>query len=244
MDPNLNLFASPKDKLIIALDNVENIEEVRNLLKKVSPHVGWAKIGFETILGFGLQPMIEVVKDAGLKIFVDVKINDIPNTMVQAALKLLKYDVEMFNIHCSAGPKALAEIAKSKGNTIVLGVTVLTSFDDEECQKVFNDNVSNKVLSFTQDAQRSGINGIVCSAQDLQVINNYRGLKELLKITPGIQPSEGLGNDQTRVTTAKMAIRLGATAIVVGRAITQSADPAGAAKKMIAEIEQAIQLLK
>jgi len=233
------LFNTPKNRVIVALDNVESLEQVATLVALLSPYVGWFKVGFETILGFGAKEMIEVIRKNGGKVFLDVKLHDIPNTMVNAVKNINKMGVEMFNVHCSAGIMAMVDTKKASPNSLVIGVTVLTSLNDDNCEVIYGKPVRPKVIDFALETHTAGLDGIVSSATDLKYLSEQYRFGGLLKITPGIQFPD-MSNDQKRVTTPYQAIKDGATAIVVGRAITGAEDKVAAAQRVLAEVEKAM----
>lgn len=234
-------FETPKNKLIIALDNIESIRKMRSLIEVTSPYAGWYKVGLETITAFGANLVIDVVKSFNAKVFSDVKFHDIPNTVAKATGKLGAFNSDMFNVHCSNGVTAMKAAAEKKGDSLILGVTVLTSHTDEECIHIFGDTVENKVLKFASDAVIAGLDGIVCSSKELQMLSKYDRFDKLYKITPGIQPAGMIKNDQQRVMTPAEAIKLGASALVIGRAITESENSRNTAKMILEEITEAMQ---
>ncbi len=245
MQPNLpGPFTSPKDKIIIALDNVKSIEDVKKLIEETSPHAGWFKVGLETITAFGSQTMVDFVQSCGAKCFYDAKFYDIPNTVGNASQKLNWSGVNMFDVHCSNGVVAMKKVVENKGSALVLGITVLTSFSEVECQHIFGDTIKNTVLKFAHDAVEAGLDGIVSSPKELEFLSQYQRLAGLYKITPGIQPAGMKRNDQQRVTTPADAIKLGASALVIGRAITESDNPGEAAKMIFEEVGEAMVIAK
>jgi orotidine-5'-phosphate decarboxylase len=238
----LDKFATAKDKVIVALDGIASLDEFKATVNRLAPLVGWFKIGTEMMLQYGAPTLIAIIKEAGAKVFCDLKLNDIPATCEKTAAKFK--GVDMINIHCSAGEEAMKAVLSAVGpETIVIGVTVLTSFNDAMCQDVFGSGVEYKVLQLAEQAAQSGLHGIVCSAQDLK---SYQLFWEIIKITPGIQPTWMQSNDQKRVMTPGEAIKAGATALVIGRAILTppqiptSGNSEIAAKLIISEILEAM----
>lgn len=243
---SFNKFATAKDRVIVALDGIANLEEFKATVKQLAPIVGWFKIGTEMMFQYGAPPLIAIIKEAGAKVFCDLKLNDIPATCGKTASNFKNAD--MINIHCASGDEAMGFVLNAVGpETIVIGVTVLTSFDNEMCNDIFGSEVQYKVLQFAESAAQSGLDGIVCSAKDLENLKSYQLFGEIIKITPGIQPSWMQGNDQKRVMTPGEAIKAGATALVIGRAILAppqipaSGNPEIAAKLILSEIESAMQ---
>lgn len=241
MEPkNSFYFSTPQDKLIIALDNVNSLSEVHKLIEVTSPYASWYKAGLETLTAFGSNKMARIIKSHGRKLMNDGKYHDIPNTVGNATGKLSSLYAEMMTLHCCNGIRALKEAVAKKGDIITLGVTVLTSHSEEECQDIFGGSVNDTVLKFARYALEAGLDGIVCSAKDLEMLSEYPEFGSLYKITPGIQPVSMAGNDQRRTKTPAEAIKLGASALVVGRAITGSKNPGEAAKMIMEEIGEAM----
>ncbi|MDQ5971312.1 MAG: orotidine-5-phosphate decarboxylase [Patescibacteria group bacterium] len=239
-----NLFKTPKDKLIIAIDNVASLGEIEDLIKETYLFCGWYKIGLEVSTAYGIDTMINLVKKYKAKVFFDGKFHDIPNTVGHATAKLVQKNVDMMTVHCSAGARALERAVENKGDTCILGVTVLTSHTEEDCLHIFGSPVNEKVYQFAEDALNSKMDGIVCSPNELLMLCMDPQFNDLIKITPGIQPDWTVTNDQNRTMTPKDAILNGATAIVVGRGITQQKDRAEAAQLVLQQIIDAMLIAK
>lgn len=228
-----------KDKLILALD-VKTLAEVERFVKTLLPYVGYYKIGLELITAGLAHKAIEIIHSFGGKVFYDGKFGDIPNTVGEAAKEVSKLGVKIFNIHASATMSAMLAAVANKGGAKVYAVTVLTSIDEHESNIVFGGPSKAKVLQFARDAKLAGCDGIICSAQELEMLNGHPELLGLKKITPGIRPAFASVNDQKRVMTPVEAIRAGATHLVIGRPITK---PEGmtseeAAQKILEEISE------
>lgn len=129
--------------------------------------------------------------------------------------------VSLFTIHASCGPEALAKAAAVKGHAKALAVTVLTSLDAPTCENIFGSTPEKKVAQFARDALLSGMDGVVCSGQELEVFSQDPAFKPLLKVVPGIRPSWAGAQDQKRVMTPSEALKAGATHLVIGRPILQ-----------------------
>ena len=239
-------FNIPKDKVIVALDGIKSLEDFKALVALLSPIVGWFKIGTEAMLQYGAPILISIVKNAGARVFCDLKLHDIPATCRKTASNFR--DADMINIHCSAGIEAMERTLEAVSpETLVIGVTVLTSFNEENCTNVYNSSIEAKVRSFTRKASFIGLDGIVCSPQDIESLKKFPWFENMLRITPGIQPQWMQANDPKRVMTPYEAIKAGATALVIGRAITAppqdslaNGNPVIAARVILEEIQRAL----
>lgn len=233
-----------KDRIIVALD-VPSLEQAGQLIAELAPYVGCFKVGLELLTAEGGPSAVRFVHEHGGQVFYDGKFCDIPNTVGNAAKAAARLGVKMFNVHASAGQKAIEAAVANKGGSLVLGVTVLTSIGKmedgtDECLSIFGGEVSAKVKQFAQMLADAGADGIICSPKELGVLNDFT----LLKITPGVRPEWAAAGDQKRIMTPAEAIKAGATALVIGRPITKPPEgigtPADAAKKIAEEIQQAL----
>lgn len=235
--PELNL--EPRERIVLPLD-VSTYAAAETLVGNLAPYIGLCKVGLEMQHALGGPQSVAFVHGMlEQKVFYDCKIHDIPNTMVGAAKSIAAMKVMMFNIHASAGKKAIADVAKVKGESLLLGVTVLTSISDEECLSIFGDVPGSKVLQFAQMLVDHGADGIVCSPKELRLLGEKGLLEKLVSVIPGIRTERSKKNDQERITTPFEAIFCGADFIVVGRAITDDPDPVQAAKDVGQEIANA-----
>ncbi len=249
-----------KDRIIVALD-VSTPDEAIRLVEDLQPHVGCFKIGLQFItamLGSIIVPSFEGGQGAiynlrrirylfeCLKsdILWDGKFDDIPNTIGGASGEVSKIGVKMFNLHASAGAEAIAKAVENKGDALVLGVTVLTSIDEDECASIFGGKPADKVVYFAEMLNRLGADGVICSAKELEPISNALIAENFLKVTPGIRPKWAQAGDQKRVMTPCEAIKAGADFLVIGRPIRKPpkeiGTPVDAAKKIAEEIETAL----
>ncbi len=219
-----------RSKVCLPLDGLDSLEEMEKRLQELSPVVGMFKIGKETFTRFGPEA-VQLVRESGAEVFLDLKYHDIPNTVKGASSAATELGVYMFNIHASGGlemMKAAVEGAKqacSKGSVRmpkILAVTVLTSID----KNIMNDelnisgDVEEHVLRLAKLANEAGLDGIVCSAADLYSISDKLP-SDFMYVTPGIKgPNSAAGSDQKRVFTPGNAIQDGSTILVIGRAIT------------------------
>ena len=230
-----------KDRIIIALD-VDSLEKAGPLVEQLSPYVGCFKIGLELLTAVGAPAAVRFVRERGGEVFLDGKFDDIPNTVGRAARAAAALKVKMFNVHASCGLDSMKAAVQNKGGSLVLAVTVLTSHDEASARSIFGAPVREKVLQMALLAREAGVDGLICSPQELGWLREPR-LQGLIKITPGIRPVWAEIGDQKRTMTPRQAIEAGATAIGVGRPITQPppeiGGPVAAARKLIDEISKA-----
>lgn len=227
---------TPKERLIVALDT-KTLGEATRLIDVLSPEVDIFKVGIAPFTGFG-EELLEKLSESGKKVFLDLKVHDIPNTVENAARLAKEKNVFMMNFHCLGGEEMLkAAVRGGGGGPILLGVTVLTSMTEEAMKKLgLSGSVEDKVLELAEVAKSSGLNGVVASAKEAKAIREKLGT-DFIIVTPGVRPEWAAMGDQKRVLTPKAAIEEGADYIVVGRPIIQADDPLGAAKKIINEME-------
>lgn len=235
-----------KDRIIVALD-VASLEEVRPLVEGLAPYVGGFKIGTELTTGVGAPQAVELVHSSGGQVFLDLKIHDIPNTAGRTAKAAAALAVKTLNVHASAGIEAMMAVVANKGNSLVLAVTVLTSLDDDTTQLIYGGSSRAKVLQLARDACLAGVDGVICSPQELELLSTHLELSGLKKVTPGVRPEWAAVGDQKRVATPGEAIKKGATDLVIGRPITtppaEIGSPTDAAKIIADEIEVALATL-
>lgn len=227
------------DRLIVALD-VPTLSEALRLLDQLAGEVSFVKVGLELIIAEGAPKICRAIHDRGLDIFLDGKYNDIPNTIAAAARESARLGVKLFNVHASAGLASMQSAAGEKGKSLAIAVTVLTSLTEDDSLQLFGKRSKEKVLEFAKLTQSAGLDGVVCSPQELEIL---APLQKFLKVTPGVRPEWAGAQDQKRVMTPGEAIRQGATHLVVGRPITQppkSLTPKEAARKVLEEIEAAL----
>lgn len=229
-----------KDRIIVALD-VSSLKQAGQLIAELAPYVGCFKIGLELLTAEGGPNVVHFVHEHGGQIFYDGKFCDIPNTVGNAARAVAGLGVKMFNVHASAGQKAIEAAVANRGASLLFGVSVLTSIGKmedgtDECLSIFGDVVSAKVKQFARMLANAGADGIICSPKELEVLEDFA----LLKITPGVRPKWAAAGDQKRIMTPSEAIKAGATALVIGRPITKPPAEIGtradAAKKIAEEI--------
>ena len=229
----------PKERIFVALDTTD-LAHGLELTNALSGHVGGVKVGKEFFTACGPEG-VYAVKQCGMPVFLDLKFHDIPNTVAGAIRASLLFSPFMVNIHASGGKAMMRAAVKSaeeagKNRPLVLGVTVLTSIDKSDLQSIgIEKSVSNQVLRLASLSQFSGLDGVVCSAQEVEELREYLG-KDFKLVVPGIRPKWAKNNDQKRIVTPAEAIALGADYIVIGRPITQANNPLDAADRVVAEI--------
>lgn len=223
--------------LIIAMD-FPSKSASDNFLKNFKNESLFLKIGMELFYKEG-PSIVKEYKKMGHKIFLDLKLHDIPNTVKGATDSLLNLDVDMINFHAAGGIKMMKLasdlIRERKKDTITLGVTMLTSTDEETMHRELlienNLPLSQVVLSYATLAQKAGLNGVVCSALEVEMIKKKIG-NEFITVTPGIRPKGFESDDQKRIVSPKDARKLGSDYIVVGRPITKASNPLTAYKNI------------
>lgn len=228
---------SAKDRLAIALD-VADEHEALKLVDRLGNTCQWFKVGMELYYAAG-NSIVQKLRGRGFDIFLDLKLHDIPNTVAGAVRSATKAGASLLTIHASGGAammSAAAEAASAPGSPRLLAVTVLTSMDASQLAGIgITASPADQVLRLARLAKNSGINGMVCSAEEVALLRKETGPDSLLVI-PGIRPAGSAIGDQKRIATPAQAIRDGASLLVVGRPITRAADPAAAAQAILNEI--------
>jgi orotidine-5'-phosphate decarboxylase len=232
--------SDPKDRLAVALDFADEHEALK-LVDKLGQTCQWYKVGMELYYAAGNR-IVRQLRERGFNIFLDLKLHDIPNTVAGAVRSAAKAGASLLTIHASGGEAmmtAAAEAASAPGSPRLLAVTVLTSMDASQLAGIgISASPAEQVFRLAKLAQRSGIDGMVCSPEEVAILRRETGPKTLLVI-PGIRPSGSAVGDQKRVATPAQAIRDGASLLVVGRPITRAGDPAAAAQAILKEIADA-----
>jgi len=239
----------PSEKLIFALDMGKGLDEALSWVRRLTGHVGVFKVGKEAFTRFGPQ-LVKKIQETGSRVFLDLKFHDIPNTVARAAEGAVEMGVAMFNVHALGGVSMMEEtvaavrkIVRQRELTapLVLGVTVLTSLNDEDLRRLgFSCSTGELVLKLARLAQDAGLSGVVASAQDVEAIRKACG-EDFVIVTPGIRGSAGVaGDDQKRILTAEEAIRRGSDYLVVGRPIQMAEDPVAAAAELCREIARGL----
>jgi orotidine-5'-phosphate decarboxylase len=228
------------DRLIVALD-FPSARGAMDLADRLEGVCRWFKVGMELYYSAG-NAVVEQLRERGFEVFLDLKLHDIPNTGAGGVRSVAGVGGSLVTIHAGGGEKmmrAAAEAASTPGAPRLLAVTVLTSMDAAELASVgVSDGADAQVLRLARLAKAAGINGLVCSAEEVAAVREAMGPDALL-VVPGIRPAGADVGDQNRVATPAEAIARGASMLVVGRPVTQAADPARAAAAILAEIEGA-----
>ena len=211
-------------KIIVALDS-NNLNKTIKLVKILKKDVFAFKIGYQFFYKFGLKGYREIYSICP-KIFLDLKLHDIPNTVEKGLESLIKIKPIFTTIHISGGDDMMIASRKNKKNTKILGVSILTSLDSDQTKKYYNQkNTSALVKKFAKAAKKNKLDGVVCSPQEIKYIRKEVG-KNFIIVTPGIRIGNKLkSDDQKRVETPNKAINQGANYLVIGRPITESKDP-------------------
>ncbi len=226
-----------RDRLIIPLD-VPTVMEAEAMVETLGDTVSFYKIGHQLAFAGGLN-FVRELRDAGKSVFLDMKLLDIDNTIAKGVENIVRMGVQMTTIH--AYPNAMkAAVEAARGSDLcLLGVTVLTSMDDNDLVKSgYSLNAHDLVLQRANQASEIGMGGVVASANEASEIRQSVR-PEMMIVTPGIRPSGADVGDQKRVMTPADAIKAGSTHLVVGRPVTAADDPKAAAQAIIAEIEAA-----
>lgn len=225
-----------KMKLCVSLD-LSSVEENLELVKQIKDFDVWLKVGLRSYIRDG-KKFLEDLKaiNPNFKIFLDLKLYDIPNTMADAAEEISNFGlVDMFNVHASSGTEAMKtvmdRIKDIPNKPLVLAVTALTSFDNESFKSIYNEDIATKAIRFAKDTHNSCVDGVVCSAyESLDIKNNTS--KEFITLCPGIRPFGEDSGDQKRVADIPYAKENLVDFIVVGRPIYKAENP----KKVVEEI--------
>ncbi|MBE9530991.1 MAG: orotidine-5'-phosphate decarboxylase [Proteobacteria bacterium] len=232
-----------KDYIIFPLD-VSSVKTAKHYVETLSESVGMFKIGLELFIRSG-PDIIDFIKASGAaRIFLDLKLHDIPATVSRAMQNIADLGVAFATVHCGETSRMLeAAVTGSKDKVGVLGVTVLTSVLNEDIQsagfkKIFYDDLTKLVIKRAAMAKEAGCKGIVCSALEVKMIKETFG-QDFVAVTPGIRPDWEAGgkNDQRRVTTPSRAVQDGSDYLVIGRPIRDAKDPKEAAARIAEEIQ-------
>lgn len=225
-------------ELILAVD-LEDKEVAKNFLAPLRGELSWVKIGLQMFLKYG-PAVVDEFADAGFRVFLDLKLHDIPNTVASAIRSLRGRPCGMLTIHTLGGEemmrRALDAAADALPQTLLLGVTVLTSMDEKQLAGIGVPAAPmRQVELLAKLAAGTGMRGLVCSPLELPCLRRELG-GEIALVTPGIRPKTATLDDQSRVMTPAEAADAGASFIVVGRPILKAADPAAAARAIRAEL--------
>jgi orotidine-5'-phosphate decarboxylase len=227
----------PRDHLIVALD-VPSIRNAEVLVEKLGDAVGFYKIGYQ--LAFESGPLAAALLAAGKRVFLDMKLHDIGNTVARGVESAVRLGVTFLTVHAFPQTMRAAVEARAGSNLKILAVTVLTSYDDTDLAEAgYSVSVEHLVAERAAQAHDMGVDGIVCSAEEAAPLRLIVGA-DMLLVTPGIRPAGAATGDQKRIMTPARAIAAGADYLVVGRPIIEAADPKAAADAIVAEMAAAM----
>jgi orotidine-5'-phosphate decarboxylase len=234
---------SPKDKIIFALD-VEHFREAQQWVSLLKDHIGMFKVGKQLFTHAGPK-VVDMIRQKGEKVFLDLKFHDIPNTVAKAGEEATKLNVTMFNLHALGGfemMKKTAEAAKTTARAIgipkplILAVTVLTSMDETMLKEVgVQGPIFEEVGRLALLAMKAGVDGVVASPQEIGLIRERCGANFLI-VTPGIRLPGEKKDDQMRTLSPKEAVVAGADYLVIGRPIKEAPNPLEAVQKILEDI--------
>ncbi|CAH1661701.1 MULTISPECIES: orotidine-5'-phosphate decarboxylase [unclassified Chelatococcus] len=232
---------SPRDRLIVALD-LPSVAEAERMVDQLGDAVTFYKVGLELAFAGGLQFATALAR-SGRQLFLDLKLHDIPTTVERATRQVADLGATFLTVH--AYPQTLAAAVRGRAGHAgtsglkILGVTVMTSYGDADLLEAgYADGVAATVERRARQAEAAGADGLIISAEEAARIRGLVGPR-LQLVTPGIRPAGTASQDQKRVMTPGDAIRAGADYLVVGRPVTAAADPAAAARAIVAEIQSA-----
>jgi orotidine-5'-phosphate decarboxylase len=231
------VILDPRDRLILALD-VSSVAAAQAMIERVGDSVGVYKIGYQLAYAQGL-PFAEALARAGKRVFLDLKLHDIGNTVAKGVESVARMGASFLTVHAYPQTMKAAVEAKAGSPLKILAVTVLTSYDDTDLAAAgYELTVSELVAARAEQARDIGVDGIVCSAEEAATLRPMIGAGMAL-VTPGIRPAGAATGDQKRIMTPTAAIAAGADYLVVGRPILEAADPKAAADAIVAEIARA-----
>jgi orotidine-5'-phosphate decarboxylase len=226
----------PRDRLIVALD-LPSVEAAQAMVSRLGDAVSFYKIGYQLAFAGGLA-YAQALAGAGKRVFLDLKLHDIGNTVAQGVKSVSRLGASFLTVH--GYPQTMqAAVEAREGPLRILAVTVLTSYDDIDlAESGYSQSVDALVARRAQQAHDLGVDGLVCSPEEASPLRLAVG-HDMVFVTPGIRPQGSVRGDQKRVTTPGQAIKAGADYLVVGRPITEAADPKAAAESVVAEIAAA-----
>ncbi|WP_313613537.1 orotidine-5'-phosphate decarboxylase [Agrobacterium sp.] len=227
-----------RERLIVGLD-IPTVKEAETIVSQLGDDVLFYKIGYQLVFAGGLEFARDLVQ-SGKKVFLDMKLLDIDNTVASGVENIVKMGVSMLTLH--AYPKAMrAAVKAAEGSDLcLLGVTVLTSMDNDDLIEAGYSGDARSLVSLrAKQARDAGMGGIVCSAEESKAVRDILG-PDMAVVTPGIRPAGADHGDQKRVMTPFDAIHAGSSHLVVGRPIVKAADPKAAARAILAEMQGAL----
>jgi len=235
-----------RERIIVALD-VATAAEAREILRELWGRAGAFKIGLQLFAAAG-PDLVREFTESGLKVFLDLKFHDIPNTVAKASVEAARLGVWMFNIHAFGGSEMMRQTVKEVGEVcerekmdkpLIIGVTVLTSANRETMAEIgLSGEVETQVAKLARLAANCGLDGVVASPKEVGAVRNAVPDANFLTITPGIRSNRATADDQKRVTNLREAIEGGSDYVVIGRPITQANDRLAALEKIVSEFEE------
>ena len=223
-------------RIIVAIDTYD-LQEANLILDQLDPNLCKIKIGSVVFNSLG-KSFLQEVSSRGFKIFLDLKLHDIPNTVHEAILGFHDCSIDMLTVHLSGGEEMLkkAMLAGKSINAKVIGVSILTSLEESDTMALFDNKLDHQIRNLFEIAVKANLDGVVCSPHELEMSNTILN-SDSIKITPGIRDIK-VEDDQARTMNAKEAIEQGATFLVIGRPITQAQDISTALKTFSDSIEK------
>jgi len=228
----------PKDRLIVSLD-LPSLEPAEAMIARLGDSVTFYKIGYQLVYAGGLS-LAQKLRAAGKKVFIDVKLHDIGNTVTRGVESLSTSGATFLTVH--AYPQTMQAAVEGRGNSAlkILAVTVLTSYNETDLQEAgYRHTIADLVAVRARQAKALGVDGLVCSPEEVAALRGIVGDRMSL-VTPGIRPAGSSSGDQKRIMTPARAIAAGADYLVIGRPIVEASDPKAAAEAIQAEIAQAL----
>jgi orotidine-5'-phosphate decarboxylase len=228
----------PRDRMIVALD-VPTVAAAEAMIARLGDSVTFYKIGYQLAYAGGL-PLVRQLAGAGKKVFTDLKMHDIGNTVARGVESVAALGATFLTVHAYPQTMKAAVEGRAGSSLKILAVTVLTSYDDGDLHAAgYRLGVSDLVEARAQQAQVLGVDGIVCSPEEAASLRKIVG-HQMNLVTPGVRPAGAAAGDQKRIMTPARAIAAGADYLVVGRPVLEAPDPKAAADAIVAEIAQAV----
>jgi orotidine-5'-phosphate decarboxylase len=229
---------APKDRLIVSLD-LPGLEPAEAMIERLSDSVTFYKIGYQLVYAGGL-PLAQKLRAAGKKVFIDVKLHDIGNTVKSGVESLASLGATFVTVHAYPQTMQAAVEGRGRSGLQILAVTVLTSYSEADMEAAgYKHTIADLVAIRARQARAIGVDGLVCSPEEVTAVRAIVG-NEMSLVTPGIRPAGSAVGDQKRIMTPSRAIKAGSDYLVVGRPIMDAADPKAAADAIQAEIAQAL----
>jgi orotidine-5'-phosphate decarboxylase len=229
---------APRDRLIVALD-LPGVEPAEAMVARLGDSVTFYKIGYQLAFAGGL-PLARKLADRGKKVFIDLKLHDIGNTVARGVESIARLGATFLTVHAYPQTMKAAVEGRAGSDLKILAVTVLTSYDDGDLDAAgYRLGVSDLVEARARQAQVLGIDGLVCSPEEAASLRKVVG-RQMSLVTPGVRPAGSASGDQKRIMTPARAITAGADYLVVGRPVLEALDPKAAAEVIVAEIAPAL----